>query len=373
MRRTRPSARLITAALLLAACRERGEPGTITAGADDLRLEIVAGKGIISDVRPMGVEDADSQVVQQPITVRVSVSPERLEEEGVTTTGPTPRVLMPAIELRWRARQSWCRPLSAVTPIAEGTDSASNRIHRPAETGHCQLVVDGVAEGRVFDTDTAIIDISPGPPAVVQTLARLAWPYRLRLSPGFAFTLVTDAYGNYDTLPTFTTAITRGAPQFFLTAEGMIRATGEGVGEMELTVDTIKRRVELWAIEEVRRPWLLTWACYGGAGADGTQIDSVHYRFEAGTGRYGMVTASGVMVSFEGDRTTTTWTRGQPARQTTLPNTTFQVVQRPGLLEWSPGQVASSTGAGYLGGTLCGNPPGGGSWARTSPVRVLPV
>lgn len=375
MRRMRLPARLAAATLLLAACRDGGDGGVITAGPDDLRLEIVAGKGIFSAVRPPGVEDADSQVARQPITVRISLSPDRLEEEGVTPTGPRPRVRMPAVEVRWRALQSWCQPVHAATPVPQGADSVSNQVRRPTVTGHCQIVVEGIAEGRVFGTDTSVIDIGPGPTTVVNTLSRLVWPYRLRLDPSFAFTLVTDAYGNHDTLPVFTTAITRGAPQFTLTSEGMIRSSAEGIGEMEIAVGTIKRRVELWAIEEMRRPWRLTWACYGGAGADGTQIDSVHYRFEAVTGRFGVPAGPTIMVTFEGDRHGTTWTRGQPARQSTLPNTTFQAFQAPGSLEWSPGQVARSVGAGagYLGGTLCEAPPGGGTWARTSPVRVLPV
>ncbi|HEX5872984.1 MAG TPA: hypothetical protein VFY65_21275 [Longimicrobium sp.] len=370
MRRTRPPALLVAALLLIAACRDDADGGPVVAGPDDLRMGIVAGRGIFSGVRPPGVDDPDSAVIQQPVTVRITATPDLLEEEGVTTA--TPRLVLPPVEVRWRTLEGWCQPVHAVTPVAAGADSVSNRLRRPTSAGHCHLVAEGVAAGRVFDADTATIDMGPGPPATVTMHARLVFSWRLQLNPFFAFSRVEDAYGNVDTLPAFTVAISRGAPAFFLNAENMVRATGEGTGAMELTVGTHKRTVELWAVEEMRRPWRLTWACYGGAGAGGVQVDSVHVRFDATGGRYGSVMNEGIAVTFEGNRTTTTWAAGQPPRETLLPNTTFHTLLRPRELEWSPGQVAASTGNGFVGGTLCDGPPGGGAWARTSPVRAVP-
>ncbi|HEX2209900.1 MAG TPA: hypothetical protein VHG93_19655 [Longimicrobium sp.] len=369
IRRTRPSL-LLAIPLLLAACRDAGDTRTLTPGPDDLRLAIVTGKGIVSTVRPVGVQEGDSAVVLQDITVRVTVSPDLLDAEGVT--GPGPRVRLPAVEVRWRALEAWCQPVQSATPLPADADSVANRVRRPTVNGSCHLVAEGVAEGRVFDTDTAVIDFRAGPAVVVQTYTRMAWPFRQRLHPAFAFIDVLDAYGNHETEPVFTTAISRGAPVMSVTQDGFIRATAEATGEMEITVGTVKNRVELWALEEMRRPWRITWACYGGAGADGAQIDSVHYRFESATTRYGAVAAPGIAVTFEGNRFSTTWVQGRAPVEHTLPNTTFHALQRPGLLEWSPGQVALGTGnLTFQGGTLCEAPPGGGAWARTAPVRAV--
>jgi hypothetical protein len=372
MRRIRPPVRLLLPLLLAAACRDGGG-GVIVAGVNDLRMDIVAGKGIVSQVRPAGVEDADSAVVQQPITVRITVSPDRLEEAGAT--GPDPRLSIPPVEIRWRALESWCEPVLEVTPVGAGADSVSNHVRRPTVAANCHLLAEAVADGRVFGTDTSVVSFAPGPAVTIVTLPHLAWPFRQRLPMILAVNAIQDAYGNYDTLPVFSIAIIRGAPLITKVDDQTIRASGETAGEVELSFGAIGRRVEVWALEEMRRPWLLAWACYGGAGAGGAQIDSVHYHFDAAAGRYGAFSGPGVAVTFEGSRTDTTWIAGQPPRETVVPGTTFPAVQRPGLLEWSPGQVAPATGTstGYLGGTLCAAPAGGGAWARTSPVSVLPV
>lgn len=370
IRRSHPRLPQLAAVLLLAACRDGGD-GPVTAGADDLRLEIVAGKGIFSTVRPVGVQEGDSAVEQQPITVRVTVSPDRLEEAGAT--GPGQRILLPAVEMRWRAVQTWCQPVEAVTPVPAGADSVTNRVRRPTVGGHCQLVVEGVAEGRVFDTDTSVIDFGPGPPATVYTFPRMYWTQGFRPFVAQAIAGVQDAYGNLDTLPAFAAVITGGASVFSIDPDQRLRAAAEAYGEMELTIGTHKRRVQLWAVRELRRTWRITWACYGGAGAGGTQVDSVHHRLDVFTVRYGLLLGPGVAVTLEGNRAATTWVQGQPASQSSIPNTTIQVVQRPRELEWPNGRVSTWTGTRYEGGTLCESPPGGGAWARTSPLSMQQI
>lgn len=365
MRRTRPrSLLLFLVPLMAAACDEGGDAPL--ARPHELRMEIVRGKGIRDTVRASS-QPAD---LLQDDSVVVRVFAVLDADAGAGVTGPDREARIPPVELAWRTLDPWCQPEQAVTPLRED-DRAANRLRVPTVAGDCRLVVEGIVNGFVFATDTAVAGFAPGPLATFSVLPVFAFvagaPFDVRQGAGSA----RDEHGNFVpvTGTTFRVTITSGAP-VFTASDSIIHANGEGYGTAQVTGGPLVLSAPLWAIRDMRGDWRLSWACYDAPLPGGAHADSAHYVLGPAEAAYGSTMASGVAVRFIGTLTTRLWVRGQPVQETRVLNTLRFGAQLPGTLEWAPGQVATPTPTGYAGGSLCEPGPQGSTWARATPVRA---
>jgi hypothetical protein len=377
MRRIRPArARCLAAALLLlpAACEGGGGPAPV-AHPDDLEIRIVEGAGQRAIVRPPGEQPPDSLIVRTPVVVRVSLSQDVEDDDGVT--GPVRRARLPAVTLHWRTTEPFCQPLHATTQLAPGSDTAVNHYVRPIRAGICLLVVEATVEGRPFGApDTAAIHFAAGPVTQVVTYGPVLMEAgTLGLRTYFFEPTLFDAYGNAWIDVEYTYEIEAGAPNFAIrdVREGFVWAPAEGYGSVAATSAPGGRVItEAWAITVLpKKWWRLSWECYAMRRGDGVLVDSVHYRMERASAGYGApLTALGLTTGFQGTLTRREWVHGQPVRETHDPDGTVSGAQRPGALYWPSGQVSPAVPGGYRGGTLCEPDSGGAAWGRTSPLRV---
>jgi hypothetical protein len=364
MRRTpRPRSASLVLALLLAACGDGGEGDTI-ARPHELRLDVIEGRGMRDTVRGPN-ESAES--VSRPIVVQVSTALNAAAQVLPGATGPSLAVQIPPVEVRWRTLEPWCQAVHATTTIAAG-DTTSNQLRIPTLADNCHLVAEGVADGIVFDADTAVVGFSAGAIVSFAMSARIAFIQSLGMDVRGMVSDARDAYGNIVDVIEPTTVITAGAPRFTST-DTLVRASSEGVGEMRVTVGTATRTATLWALRDLRDDWRLSWACYDAPLPGGAHADSARYTLENAEATYGSITGRGWGVQFTGILRTRLWLRGQPVQETALPSTSRFAAQQPGMVEWFPGQTAAWTGAGYAGGSLCeSSPVQGAAWTRSAPV-----
>lgn len=365
MRRTRRPRRRLPLLLLplLSALACDGGDATPVARPHELRLAIVHGKGMRDTVRsskdPVDLLQADSVVVQ------VSA---RLDAGSSSATGPG-KARIPPVEVVWRTLEPWCRVEKAVTPLGSG-NTAANRLHMPTVAGDCHLVAEGVVNGFVFASDTTVAGFAPGPiasfevsPLVVVTVPV---PSNIR---GWAGD-VRDEHGNAILGPAGVTVALTQAPPAITADDTLVRATAEGVAQATVRGGTATRQTRILAVRSLVGDWRLSWTCYDAALPGGAHADSARFVMDPAQAGVAGVNLRGVAVRFLGTLTTRTWVRGEPLRETAVPNTTRFAAQWAGSLEWAPGQVSAATSTGYAGGSLCEPGPQGSTWARSSPVVV---
>jgi hypothetical protein len=272
------------------------------------------------------------------------------------------------VTIEWRALQPACEPLVRTSALADG-DTAVNFLHRPTEALTCRLVAEALVDGQVFDADTSSIAFRPGPVVSFQVVSvaghLLGYALPIRLTMGDA----VDAWGNRVEDFQVSAQMLTGSPPFQV-VDTMIVSPVEATGRARISVGPVWREVNVSAFADLRGDWRLEWACHDLAPAAGeAHTDSVHYRLD-GQARYGSITGRGWMVGFAGTLVARRWERGQPVRESAIPNSVRYAAQRPGVLEWSPGQTAPATSTGYAGGSLCEPLVDGRTWGRFSPVRV---
>lgn len=367
MRPTRPVRPRIAPALLaalLAACDGGGADPI--AAPHQLRLDIVRGKGIIDTVRRQDAP-ADARTAL-PVVVRVYAELERSAQVLPGATGPALDVRIPPVEIVWRTLEPWCQPESGRTAIAAG-DTAVMRLRLPTVANKCRLVADGVVNGTVFGTDTAVVDFKPGPAVRYELQSLVVLLPRVDTDVRGIPHDARDAYGNAVDDPGFAWAVTAGAPNFSL-KDYVLRGEAEGVGALQATGAGSTQTATLWSLRNAVGAWRLTWRCYGARLADGTYADSAHYALYPADSYYGSFSPRGIALGFRGTLNVRTWVRGGPARDEQTLAATRYAAQRPGVLEWSPGQVATATGLDYAGGSLCDPAAGGGPWTGFGPARA---
>lgn len=366
MRRTRPRLLLSFLLPLLAAACDDGGGAAPLAQPHELRLEIVRGKGMRDTVRassePADLLQADSVVVRVFAVL----------DADAGSTGPARDARIPPVEVAWRTLDPWCQPEHTNTPLGRG-GTAANRLRVPTVAGDCRLVAEGVVNGFVFGADTAVSGFAPGPLASFAVAPLIAVlipdPLDIRAVTGNA----RDEHGNLvsGSLPVKVT-LTSGQPA--LTADDtLISASSEAAGTVTVRGGTASANADVWALQDLRGDWRLSWACYDADLAGGAHVDSAHYVMNPAEAAYGGVMSRGVAVRFVGTLAARTWVRGEPVRETAVPFTLRFALQRVGALEWPSGQTARPTATGYAGGSLCEPAPGGGAWARAAPVRVDPL
>lgn len=367
MRRTRRSRRsipiLLVPLLLAAGCADGG--AAPVAQPHELRLTIVHGKGIRDTVRA-SAQPADL-LQDDSVVVRVSA---QLDAGGeASATGPARAARIPPVQVVWRTLDPWCQAEHSSTVPGRG-NTASNRLRMPTVAGDCRLVAEGVVNGFVFAADTAVAGFAPGPVAsfFVRPLVGVILPFPRDIRS--AVSNLRDEHGNRIAgWPGITMALT-SAPPSITADDTLIRASAEGVAKGTVRSGTVSHPIEIWAVQDIRGDWRLSWACHDAPLAGGAHADSAQYRMERAEAAYGSMTARGPAVRFIGTLTTRMWVRGEPVRESSVPYTLRFAAQRPGALEWAPGELSAATPTGYAGGSLCEPGPGGSSWTRSSPVRA---
>jgi hypothetical protein len=365
LRPRRPSIRLLVPLLLLSAC-DGGETAVV-ARPHEMRIAIISGRGGVDSVRDATLPAGSQQLTAAPIVARVFAVLDDDADNPITQPGRAVR--LPPVTVEWRALQPACEPLVRTSALAEG-DTAVNFIHRPTEALTCRLVAEALVDGQVFGADTSAITFRPGPVAsfevgsVVGHLLGYALPYHLAVGNP------VDAWGNPVEFFPVSAQMLTGSPPFQV-VDTMIVSPVEAVGTARISVGTVSREVNVWAFADLRGDWRLEWACHDLAppAAGEAHTDSVHYRLDGQT-RYGDITGRGLMVGFAGTLVARRWERGQPVHESTIPNSVRYAAQRPGVLEWSPGQTAPATATGYAGGSLCEPLVDGRTWNRFTPVRI---
>lgn len=362
MRRTRRFRRRLSLLLLplLFAC-DGGDAAPV-AQPHELRLTIVHGKGMRDTVRsskdPADLLQEDSVVVQVWAQL----------DAGGSATGPGAAARIPPVEVVWRTLEPWCRAERSTTPLERG-NTASNRLHLPTVAGDCRLVAEGVVNGFVFGSDTTVAGFAPGPIATfdVEPLASV-----FVAIPRNVLTMVRDLRDEHGNAifgrPDVTLALMQGPPTITIVEDTLIRATAEGMAEVTVRGGTTTRTAPVMALRELAGDWRLSWSCYDAPLADGAHADSARYLMDLAEADYGGSSGSGRVVRFIGTLTTRIWVRGEPVRESSVPNTLRFAAQRPAVLEWAPGQASAPTATGYAGGSLCEPGPQGSTWARSSPV-----
>jgi hypothetical protein len=378
MRRTCPSVPrrpFATVLLLLAAsCGDGGGGGDPVAAPHELSLTIVRGKGMHVPVRPVDAPAGTAVPSDEPIVVQVSALAGTSRQATAGATGPSGAVQLPPVELRWRSLHHWCEPLHATTTLTRG-DTVHNFYVRPTLAEPCWMVVEGVSNGWVFDTDTAFVVFDPGP-FVRVGIAQRAWLIvgdEVGTS-GFAGSGV-DAYGNeVRNLPSSWVITER--PDLFVLKDTTVLVKGEGVGAAQVTAGGFSQRLELRGFPDLKGPvnrpnfWRITWGCNDVAPAGGARADSIRFVIDSASVSRGGVTPRGWTTSWHGRAVVREWRPGEPVRESSLAGYTVISNLRPGEMEWTPGQVSLRTETGYAGGSLCEQTylePSGGF----VPVRVV--
>lgn len=351
--------------LLLAACGDGGGTDPLVP-FHELRLDIIEGKGIRDTVRAVG-EPADA-LVSLPIVVRVRADVGASVQAMPGATGPALEMRLPPVEVTWRALETWCRPERDRSPVTRG-DTAWLFVHLPTVAEECHVVAEGVANGSVFDSDTAVIDFDPGPVVSFELAPTVGFLFHRPVYLTEVSGAHMDAHGNFNTAPPFTTTITAGAP-VFTSEDTLIRASGEGVGAMRVTSGGVSHTASLFAVRDLSETRRVSWGCYDAALPDGTHADSARYSLEVTEVTYSSLSGLGMAVRFRGTLDTRLWMRGQPEVRTSTPAAARSAAQRPGELEWPFGQVSRAEGRGYAGGSLCEPGLRGAPWARFAPVRL---
>jgi hypothetical protein len=343
--------------LLAASCGDGGGGGDPVAAPHELRLTIVRGKGMHVPVRPVDAPAGEAVLSDEPVIVEVSALIGASRQAAAGATGPALDVKLPPVELRWRALHSWCKPQHAVTTLTRG-DTVHNHYVRPTLADACHMVVEGVSNGWVFDTDTAFVIFDPGP-LVRLSIAREAWLVIGREVARYYYIYDgQDVYGNEITEPTATWTITERADLFAMN-DTAILARGEGIGAAQVTVGGFTQRVVLWGLPDLQgrifnQPlWRLTWGCDDVPRPGGARADSVRFVVDSAINRRGYSTPVGWTTSWVGRGVVREWRPGEPVRVSTLPGYAVTGSLRPLEMEWSPGQVAQRTSTGYTGGSLC--------------------
>ncbi len=353
MRRTCPPVprrSLVLLLGLLAACGE-GEPEPI-AHPHELRLTIVRGAGMRVPVRPVGMPAGEVSLSAEPVIVEVSSLIGASVQARAGATGPALEVRMPPVELRWRALQRWCEPLHATTTLTRG-DTVHNYYRRGTLADGCQMVVEGVSEGYVFDSDTAFVKFDVGPIVSIYIAPQQRLLMGQHASKDAFVGDAVDAYGNFEPHPPVTVTLTEGHA-LFTEADTTLLATGEGVGVATVTSGAFTKRVELWGLPDLRKnPWRLTWGCNDVARPGGARADSIRFVIDSAAALHGGGNVRGQTHSFRGRAIVREWRPGEPVRVTDLSG--FNVVgsMRPMLMEWTPGEASGRTATGYAGGSLC--------------------
>ncbi|HST59597.1 MAG TPA: hypothetical protein VLK84_12925 [Longimicrobium sp.] len=353
MRRTCPPVprrSLVLLLGLLAACGE-DEPATI-ARPHELRLTIIRGAGMRVPVRPVGMPPGEVSLSDDPVIVEISSLIGASVQARAGATGPALEVRMPPVELRWRSLQRWCEPLHATTTLTRG-DTVHNYYRRGTLADGCQMVVEGVSEGYVFDADTAFVKFDVGPLVTIfipdQERLLIGEPIPKR---GFVGDGV-DAYGNVEPQPNVTVRLTEGGA-VFAEADTTITATGEGVGAVMVTSGAFTKRVELWGLPDLRKNgWRLTWGCNDVARPGGARADSIRFVMDSAAALHGGGGVRGQTHSFRGRTIVREWRPGESVRVADLSGFTVIGSMRPMLMEWTPGEASQRTATGYAGGSLC--------------------
>lgn len=352
MRRTRPCPRgplVLLLALVAASCGDGGGGGEPVAAPHELRLTIVRGKGMRVPVRPVDAPQGQPVPSDEPIVVEVSalIGANRI---AVGSTGPSLEARLPPVELRWRAVQPWCEPLHATTTLSHG-DTVHNYYRRPTVATFCQMVVEGVSNGWVFDADTALVKFDPGPP-VSAIIHNAGW---MLVGEEFSFSwLVAATFDAYDNLlenPPVKLTLASGP---FRMGDTSLVALAEGKGKGHVTVGPFSRDVDLWAFPDIQRnPWRLTWACHDVPRPGGVRADSIRFVIDSAGASRGGGTPDGWYASFTGRAIVREWRPGEPVKVTDLAGYSVMAILQPGHAEWSPGERAARTSTGWAGGSLC--------------------
>jgi hypothetical protein len=348
----------------VAACGDgAAEP---VARLDQLRLNIVQGQGIRDTVRAEG-DPADART-SLPVVVRVYADAGRSVQVLPGATGPALEARIPPVEIAWRTLDPWCQPERERSTITRG-DTAAMHLRLPTVARICRLVAEGVLDGNVFGTDTALVDFHPGPLATFQVPPLIVFPEDFKLDVRLISHDAKDRYGNDILAPGITWTLAAGAPLF--TLDGLIlHAPDEGTATLQASAIGQAQTTAAWTVTNLVGAWRLSWACYGARLADGAYADSAHFTMQRAEAYYGSLTGRGLAVSFRGPLATRTWVRGGPVREASAVAATRFAAQRPRLLEWSPGQVAERQGPHYAGGSLCEAPPRGSAWTGFAPARA---
>jgi hypothetical protein len=361
MRRTCPSVPRSPFAILLmllaASCGDGGGDGDLVAAPHELSLTIVRGKGMHVPVRPVDAPAGEAVPSDEPVVVEVSALIGANRQASAGATGPSQAVQLPPVELRWRSLHNWCKPLHATTPLTRG-DTVHNHYVRPTLADACYMVVEGVSNGWVFDTDTAFVIFDPGP-IVSLRISQRAWLVtgRERGRADYVYD-AEDAYGNEVPNPPSTWTIT-ARPDLFVLTDTAIVAKGEGVGAAQVTVGPFSQQVVLWGFSDLQGPlfnpplWRLSWGCNDVPLPGGGRADSVRFAVDSAVNRRGSSTPTGWTTSWTGRAVVREWRPGEPVRQSTLAGYAVTGSMRPLEIEWSPGQVAQRTATGYAGASLC--------------------
>lgn len=349
---------------LLAACGDDGGTEPV-AQLHQLRLDIIEGKGIRDTVRAPG--DPEDAATSRAVVVRVYPDVQRSVQARPGGAGPSLDVRIPPVEIRWRTLEPWCRPERTTSSITRG-DTASVRIVLPVVADYCRLQVEGVLNGNVFGTDTAVVEFSPGALAGYRLQPLVIMITNSTLDVRDLEYEGEDVHGNYIENPELQWELTAGLPQIRIN-DLILTAAAEGEGTMRVTGAGSVQTTTLWSLFSAEGAWRITWSCYDAALPGGAQADSAHFTYFADS-YYGQVSPRGLGVGLRGVLTTRLWVRGEPMRETVDLAVTRHAAQRPRILEWSPGQEATRTGRSWTGGSLCESLPGGGPWARFAPVRA---
>lgn len=369
MRRT-PRLLLLSLLLSLAACER--EEKAMAASVEDLRVQIIRGVGMRTVVRDPGAPATDDQLAPEPVTVRVVVSPDAEGEAAGDVTGPATRWRLPDVEVQWRTLEPWCSALLASTPVRG--DTASNFHRRPTRSGTCHLVAQGVAGGRVFGADTAVLGVGPGtivsfaPPPVV------VWLYTVDQPVPWLIVRPRDAYGN-EVLERaeYTATLTGGAPHISIRGDTLLHADQEAAGSIRMSAGTATRDIVLWALREPETHWwTLSWRCYDLALPGGGRADSAYFRMDSAVAEKGAVSNRGANVAFMGGLRRWLWMPGEPVRESAIEVTRYAAL-RPQAIIWHNEQTGAGTphATRYEGGNLCEPPPEGGTWARFAPAQLV--
>jgi hypothetical protein len=353
----------------LFAC-EQGED-VVPASVDDLRIEIIRGQGMRAVVRDPAAPAGDDQVALEPVTVRIVVSPDAEGQQREGVTGPTTRWTLPPVEVQWRALEPWCSVLVASTPVHG--DTASNFHRRPTKTGVCHLVAEGVAGGRAFGADTAVMAVSPGEIASFSPPSTVIWLYNADQPVPWLVMEPRDAYGNgISERRPYTATLTSGAPLITIRADTLLHAEQEAAGSIRMSAGTATRDMLLWALREPETHWWsLSWRCYDLSLPGGGRADSAHFRMDSAVAEKGAVSARGANVAYMGGLRRRLWVPGEPVRESAIEATRYAAL-RPRAIVWHNGETAVGTphATRYEGGNLCESPEGG-TWARFAPAQLV--
>lgn len=353
---------------VLAACGGDGGAEPV-ARLHELRLAVAEGQGIRDTVRAPG-DPADART-SRPVVVRVWVDAQRSAQVLPGATGPALESRIPPVEIAWRTLEPWCQPEGPRSTLTGGT--AHMHLRLPTVAQKCHLVAEGMLNGNVFGTDTAVVDFHPGPLATFQLAPLVIIPENFSQDVRAIGHEGKDVHGNAVTDPGFAWALTGGAPLFTLNGY-LLRGAGQGIGQLQATGAGSTQTATVWTLHTLTGGWRISWGCYGARLADGAHADSARYLLYPAEASYGSITGRGVTLGFRGTLTVRTWVRGGAVRDSTALAATRSAAQRPNLLEWSPGQVAAYTATGtYTGGSLCEAPPSGTPWAGFAPVRAEQV